>query len=305
MRLALFFYVFAALACLSANAKLLDKIVAVVDDQVVTQSLVSRMKANISARAQISPFIYGMGKDLTSKQAVDILINRVLIRDKLVELGYVITDDQVESQIKATEQRLGLGRAALLSFLRGNGMTFDEYFELIRETIEFNIFNDRVIRPLISVTEQEIKNAYYKENQNNKSISFRYTLVDFSLDDRKLSKKSEKRFKEALKSFQVTGTLPDEFKDVETNTLGDITEEGLTAELKDLLKRTDEGAFTNSIRLGNSTHVFYVQKKDLVESEVFVKNKDRIRAMLFEQVASEITSLWFERESNKHYIKRF
>lgn len=305
MRLALFFCLFFSTLIRPIEAKLLDKIVAVVDEQVISQSLVTRMKVNVSARAQISPYIYNMGKKLTSKQAIEILINRVLVRDKLIELGYVISDDQVESQIKATEQRLGLGRAALLSFLKGNGMTFDEYFELIRETIEFNIFNDRVIRPLISVTEQEIKNNFYKENQNNKSISFRYTLVDFTLDDRKLSKKSERRFKEALKSFQVSGTLPEEFKDVETNTLGDITEEGLTKELKDLLKRTDEGAFTNSIRLGSSTHVFYVQKKDLVESEIFVKNKDRIRAKLFEQVANEITSLWFERESNKHYIKRF
>ncbi len=305
MRLALFFCLFLTSAFQTSQAKLLDKIVAVVDEQVVTQSLVQRMKANVSARAQISPYIYSMGKKLTSEQSIDILINRVLVRDKLVELGYVISDDQVESQIKSTEQRLGLGRAALLNFLKGNGMTFDEYFELIRETIEYNIFNDRVIRPLISVTEQEIKNAFYKENRNNKSISFKYTLVDFSLDDRKLSKKTERRFKEALKSFQVSGTLPDEFKDVETNTLGDITEEGLTKELKDLLKRTDEGAFTNSIRLGSSTHVFYIQKKDLVESELFIKNKDRIRAMLFESVANEITSLWFERESNKHYIKRF
>lgn len=305
MRLATLFLCLLLLLPSLAQAKLIDKIVAVVDEQVVTLSLIKRVRANAKARAQISPYIYHRGSKLTHKEAIDIIINRVLIRDKLAELGYVISDDQVESQIKSTEQRLGLGRKALLNFLKGNGMTFDEYFELIRETIEHNIFNDRVIRPLISVTEQEIKNTFYKENQNNKSISFRYTLVDFSLDDRKLSKKSERRFKEALKSFQVSGALPDEFKDVETNTLGDITEEGLTKDLRLLLKRTDEGAFTNSIRIGSSTHVFYIQKKDLVESEVFLKNKDRIRAKLFEQVATEITGLWFERESNKHYIRKF
>tara|TARA_R110000868_G_scaffold55424_2_gene172267 strand:- start:21244 stop:22161 length:918 start_codon:yes stop_codon:yes gene_type:complete len=305
MRLALCFILPLILASTPVSAKLLDKIVAVVDEQVIPLSLVRRLRSNAAARAQISPYIYQRGAKITHKEAINIIIHRSLVRDKLAEMGYVISDDQVESQIKSTEQRLGLGRQALLNFLKGNGMTFDEYFELIRETIEHNIFNDRVIRPLISVTEQEIKNAFYKENQNNKSISFKYTLVDFALDDTKLSKKSERRFKEALKSFQVSGSLPDEFKDVETTTLGDITEEGLTNELKQLLKRTDEGAFTNSIRLGSTTHVFYVQKKDLVESEIFLKHKDRIRAKLFEQVAGEITGLWFERESNKHYIRRF
>ena len=289
----------------AVHAKLLDKIVAVINDQVVTQSQVARMKANVNARAQISPFIYQRGEKLNSNDMVNIVINRILVRDKIAELGYIISDDQVESQIKSTEQRLGLGRKDLLSFLKSNGMTFDEYFELIRETIEYNIFNDRVIRPLISVTEQEIKNAFYKENQNDKSLSFRYTLVDFTLPKSSLSKSQEKRFKEALKTFQVSGNMPSEFKDVETNTLGDITEEGLTAELTRLLKRTDEGAFTDPINLGGILHVFFVQRKDLVESEIFARNKERIRAKLFEQVANEITGLWFERESSKHYIRRF
>src|SRR5690606_18900858 len=123
-------------------------------------------------------------------------------------------------------------------------------------------------------------------------LSFRYTLVDFTLDKVKLTKAQERRFKDALKNFQVTGTMSDEFRDVETNTLGDITEEGLTPELSRLLKRTDEGAFTDPINLGGVLHVFFVQKKDLVESEIFARNKDRIRAKLFEQVANEITGLW-------------
>ncbi len=57
MRLALFFCLLLATPFFTSQAKLLDKIVAVVDEQVVTQSLVTRMKANVSARAQISPYI--------------------------------------------------------------------------------------------------------------------------------------------------------------------------------------------------------------------------------------------------------
>ena len=45
------------------------------------------------------------------------MIQRKLVRDKLSEMGYVINDDQVESQIKNTERRLGLTRSNLLDFL--------------------------------------------------------------------------------------------------------------------------------------------------------------------------------------------
>ena len=54
-----------------------------------------------------------------------------------------------------------------MNFLKSNDLTFNEYFEVIRETIEFNIFNGRVIQPLITITDQEVKNLFYKQNKSN------------------------------------------------------------------------------------------------------------------------------------------
>lgn len=288
----------------NAHSRLLDKVVAVFNDKVITQSQIRRIASNMAARRNISPVIYNKNK-MSNKELAELVTHRYMIRARLSEIGYIIEDDQVESQIKSTEKRLRLNRAALLQFLNSNNMTFDEYFEIIRETIEFNIFSSRVIQPLISITEQEIKNRFYRKNVNNKTLNFRYNLVDFSFPRSKMSSGMKKNFKEMLTKFQTTGVLPDRYRDLSTNVLGDISEDGLTGQLRGLLKRTDEGAFSNVILIGDQYHVFFVKKKDLVASEVFKRAKPRIKQQIFEEEANKVTDLWFKREQNKHYLKYF
>lgn len=287
-----------------SHARLLDKVVAVFNDKVITHSQVKRISSNMAARRNISPVIYNKAK-MSEMELAELITHRYMIRARLSEIGYIIEDDQVESQIKSTEKRLRLNRAALLQFLNSNNMTFDEYFEIIRETIEFNIFNSRIIQPLISITDQEIKNRFYRMNVNNKTLNFRYNLVDFSFPRSKMSGAMKGNFKEMLTKFQTTGILPERFKELNTNVLGNITEDGLTNDLKKLLKRTDEGSFSNVILIGDAYHVFFVKKKDLVASEVFKRAKPQIKQQIFEEEAQKVTELWFKREQNRHYLKYF
>ena len=286
------------------SAAVLDKMMGVFNDKVITYSQVKRVHQNLAARKNISPGIYSKTK-YSNKEVAELIINKYLIRDKLSEVGYVIGDDQVESQIKSTEKRLGLNRRALLQFLSGNNMSFDEYFEIIRETIEFNIFYSRIIRPLISITEQEIKNYYYKKNRNNKTMAFRYNLIDFTMEGAKMSSSMKKNFRKMLSRFQDNGVLPRPYAALQTNELGNITEDGLTGNLKNLLKNTDEGKFSKAINLGGDYHVFFVKKKDLVASSNFKKARMKIREELYTKSALKVTDLWYKRERNKHYIKFF
>jgi peptidyl-prolyl cis-trans isomerase SurA len=288
----------------SANAKLLDKIIAVVDSRIITLSQVKRIKVSLAPRRNISPMIFNKAK-FSNKEVVELLIQRHIIRDRLGEMGYVVSDEQVEAQIKETESRLGLNRDKLLDFLNSNNVTFDEYFELVRETYEFNIFNERVIRPLISVTEQEIKNTFYKENQNNKTLSFKYTLVDFSMPKSLFKKGMLSKFTSVLKKFQADGSLPNQYAKVSTELFADISEDGLTKNLRKVLKKTNEGSFTRPVKIGSDQHVFFIKKKDVVESEVYQNSKPRIRNKLYSKLAGGIRALWFKREINKHYVKYF
>ena len=288
----------------SARRTLLDKTLGVFNDKVITLSQIDRIRKTLTARTNISPQIYRKST-YSTKELVELGIKQLLIRAELSDTGYIINDNQVESQIKETEKRIGTTREELLEFLKSHKITFEEYFEITRTTIEYNIFTSKVIAPLISVTEQEIKNAFYKKNIKNKALDLKYTLVDFSIDKKSLTKKMKSQYRGIVKKFQSTGVLPEEFSSMQTNILGNITEAGLTKELKKVLKKTAEGDATPPILLGNVYHVFWVKKKDIVESEFFKRSKMRIRQRLMEKAAAKIESDWFIRNQNKHYVKYY
>ena len=285
-----------------SSEKLLDKIVAVVNTRVISLSEVRRVEETLDARREVSPLIYAE-KSYTQKKILNIMINSFIIRDKINAQGYVINDDAVESRIKMTEERLNLKRADLLNFLKSKGLTYEEYFEIIRETMEYNIFAQRIIAPLISVTEQEIKNEYYRRNSTNNALAFKYNLVDFYIPENKLIDKSENKFLAVLKDYQLTGKLPEEYRDLESNNLDNLSEDGLSKDLQAVLKTTSEGSFSKAISLSDHLHVFYVQKKDLVESQDFLKFKDQIQNEIFMSKGQAVSSTWFDREYANYYIK--
>lgn len=285
-----------------STEKLLDKIVAVINTRVISLSEIDRMKQTLEARREISPVIYTEQK-YSPKELLNIAIRSFIIRDKIAAQGYVINDDAVESRIKMTEERLGLKRADLLQFLKTKGLTYEEYFEIIRETMEFNIFAQRIIAPLISVTEQEIKNEYYRRNSTNNALSFKYKLVDFYIPEEKVGQKGQDKFLQVLKDYQLTGKLPEAYRELETNNLDNLRADSLPKELASVLKVTAEGSFSKPVELNNYLHVFYVQKKDLVESEDFMKFKDQIQNEIFMNKGKAVTTNWFDREYSNYYIK--
>jgi len=285
----------------NSQLKLLDKIVAVVNSQVISLSEVNRISETLEARKEVSPIIYDKNK-YEQKDLIDLIIRAFIIRDKLTAQGYVINDDAVESRIRATEQRLGLGRADLLNFLKSKDLTFEEYFEIIRETLEYNIFASRIIAPLVSVTEQEIKNEFYKMNASNNALSFKYHLMDFYVPESKIIDKDSSHFLRTLRDYQLTGKLPEEFKELETNELDNLREEGLSPELVKILKETPEGSFSKPILLSGYWHSFYVQKKDLVESQNYLRSKDQIQQEIFMRKGQSVTDNWFEREYSNYFI---
>lgn len=296
--LRLFFF---ALIATSAHAKLLDKIAGVINDKVYTLSEINRIQNTLDARKEISPLIYSE-KNYTAAELLNLLQEQFIIKDKLAELGFVVSDDSVESRINETERRLGLRREDLLNFLETKSLTFNEYFELIREAMEYNIFNSRIIAPLVNITDQEIKNYYYGLKSSNKALSFNYELVDFSIEESKILSAEKEQMPARLEEYQKTGNLPQAFKDINTSNLGKVSGEDLPKELSEILKKTDEGAFSKPYVRDGLVHVFYVKGKDLTESQDFAMMKERIYNELFLKRSQSIIETWFSKEALNYYI---
>lgn len=285
----------------SAHGKIIDKIAGVINDSVFTLSEIERINATINVRKEIAPFIYT--KDKYSKHDTLLLMqNLYIVKDKLSELGYVVSDDSVEDRIRETEKSLRLSRDELLAFLDSKSITFNEYFEIIRTAIEYNIFNRNIIAPLVTITDQELKERYFQKDENAKSSSFIYNLVDFSIAKSKLQASDIKRLPSVLKTYRQTGNLPEIYSSIDTYEIGSISDEDLQKELKSLLRQTGVNSFTKPYTLDGVVHVYFVAKKEISDSQDFLKKKRFIYNELFLERAQSLSENWFSRESLNYYI---
>ncbi|MAX67924.1 MAG: hypothetical protein QF441_15200 [Bacteriovoracaceae bacterium] len=285
----------------SSHAVILDKIAGVINDKIFTLSEIKRIKQTVPIRQEIAPFIYTKN-NFTHSEILKLMQDSFIIQDKLSELGFVVSDDSVESRINETQKGLGLNRNELLKFLESKGITFNEYFELLRNAMQYSIFQRRIIGPLVTITDQELKNRYYKLNQNNKALSFIYKVYDFSIAESKVQNADYSTFPQILERYKRTGNIPQIYSDIETNDLGKLSGEDLPKELSDLLKNTEEKSFSDLYIKDGVIHSFYIESKDLSESSDFLKNRNMIYNQIFLERSKKISQSWFDRERINYYI---
>ena len=122
----------AIIIAFNANSKLLDKIAGVINEKVITLSEIKRVNETIEFRKKVAPLIFSASKKYDEKSILRLMQNNFIVRDKLSEMGFVISDDSVESRISETERARGLKRQDLINFLENNNMTSLRIFQTIQ-----------------------------------------------------------------------------------------------------------------------------------------------------------------------------
>ena len=295
-----FFLLLAFLFTENASARLLNKVLANVENESLTLLEAERARKTYQNKKTISPQIYNE-KNADLSLIVDLFVRRNIIRLKLKEIGYEINDKQVEAQIRTTEKRLGLGRDDLLSFLESNGLTFEEYFETTRESIEYNIFLGKVIKPLVKITDQEVLKKY-KEISKSDSLTYKYDLVDFFINDKLIKNIDKNIIIRDLNLFKKNGVLPEYLSTIENSLIKDVNEENLSKVIKNAVRKTPKNKFSKQVNINGVVHFFFIKDKKLIESEKFRKQKPIINQIIFEQKSKEVIKSWITQKRNNYFI---
>lgn len=281
---------------------LLDKIAVVYDEEVIMKSEIDRALKNFRSRAVIAPVIYNKNK-YNFDEMIQLELNTRTIRTHLSEIGLVIDDEQVERTIESFLSARRSNRRELEETLKQQGLTFAEYFELVRISREFNGAMKYVVEPLVSVSEQQIKNEFFRQNTDNQTLTIEYNLILYRFPTSKYNKVGADKFLNGLKNYQNTGVLPQEIKDAQEIDLGKVSEDDLAKDVVNILKRTDEGDFSTPTKSDDFVTTYFIRKKDLTETALYQRRKGAIRAMLFEREARRVLQVWLAAERQKHFIQ--
>ncbi|GGZ52095.1 chaperone SurA [Lysobacter xinjiangensis] len=158
------------------QARELDRIAAVVNEDVVLRSELDRAVANIRAQyadraGQLPP------DDVLERQVLERLVLTKLQVARAQETGIRVNDEELDQAIAAIAQQNGATVAQLRQRVTSDGSTFDEFRASIREEMLLQRLRQRFAQGRINVSEAEIEAAMAATAATGQQFHLAHILV--------------------------------------------------------------------------------------------------------------------------------
>jgi peptidyl-prolyl cis-trans isomerase SurA len=159
-----------------AHAAPADKIVAVVNDEIIMQS---QLNQQMQQARQQPPG--GTSRTPTRQQVLDRMIDTSLQLQIAKSMGIEVNDEAVAQTIEGIAQRNNMTVEQLLEALKKEGMDFTRYRKDIREQMILGQVQQRILGGKIKVNDDEIEQQMRKGSAPKNSMPAEYRVADILL----------------------------------------------------------------------------------------------------------------------------
>ncbi len=291
-----------------ASAATVDRIAAVVDDEVITLSEVYDLGGPYVVSA-----CPGADDDCiraAENEVLDTLIRRVLIRQELSGLGLQVTASDVDAAIDRTVREYQLeDRAALRAEVERAGKRWDTYREELFEFLRTQNFQGRVLAPRVSITDDELRDLYQRQARREVRQEALVQALGIVVPEGKTDEEVAEMVtqSEALVSALNAGAIlwADAVRDYDSAELasvigGQAYRQGVLVDPIDAAIFSPEvvpGNVIGPIPVGQVLALVRVDERRMSEGDVlpFEEVKDELRNQLFQDKLLEAEEEWYQR----------
>lgn len=323
-RLAIIFFsflLFFLCAALSYGGDCVDRVVAVVNDDVILQTELEKAGGEYFERIRMkapageveSAIEKARGEVLSS------LIDNMIVKQKAAELGITVEEAEIDNAIT---QILSDNNATLEQFrkeLAKVNVSMQDYRNNLRNQILQSRLVGQQVRSRIVIVEEDIREYYEKEYTQEKGESGYYILqIGFNwknlvtLDG--VSQEEAREKAEAIRARVLAGEsfgeLARSYSDFPSATdggnLGLIKKDEMAAYMRDAILSMHPGDISPIIETGSTFQFFKLlssREGDLVVKAPYESVKDEIREILYRQEMEKDYKAWVENLREQAYIK--
>lgn len=293
---------FAALLVIGApdGRELVDRIVAVVNDQIITMSEVE---------AAAKPFMEHNTTEAKQKalykDVLDQLISERLLSQQVEEADISVTDEEVERAIKDILKQNKITEAELQQAVEARGMSMGQYKEDLKSQLVRLKIVDMKVRSRVVIPEAEIRSEYEKRIANEKKekvVTIRHLFFrwgespDPGERQRVLARAREAR--QRVLGGEDFAKVAKEVSEGPTASsggdLGEIGEKGLLPELAKALEGVKEGEITQPVETDNGVHVVQLMKRKQKQPTKYAAVRDEIYQKLYQKEVERQMKVWLE-----------
>jgi peptidyl-prolyl cis-trans isomerase SurA len=144
-----------AAAWAKAEPVLLDRVVAIVNDQVIVESDLQRRMAQVRQNLQRSSQRLAPEADLR-RQVLERMVTDLALSQRARRVGITVDNTTLDRAIARLAESNGLSVTGLRNQLESEGVVFDQFREDIREEIQITRLREREVEDRLQISESEI-----------------------------------------------------------------------------------------------------------------------------------------------------
>ncbi len=301
----------------TAQAVVVDQIVAIVNNEVITQSeLFSYQKKIRSKKALIDDALLQFRdvKKLStdSKYLVQHLIDEKILDSEVKKNSLQATIEKVEQEIRSITKRNQISRKDLVRSLKAQGVAFSDYQAFIGKSIERKSLIEKQITSNIKISDEEVVAYYAKNSKGNSGQVYEYKISHILfLPKNNDSAAALKRAENVLKKVnsnpnnyeKIARQYSEDPNFTEGGLLGSFKAGEMNSEIENGVKNLTTGKASQIVKSRFGYHIFKLNKKTLVKDPELDKQRGLIKQKLFAKSFRKYFQNWLERKRVESYIR--
>lgn len=297
------------------RAEMVDHIVAVVNNEIVTLSDQKSFSRKVESGGMIDDLLlFGQPAETlkgNSVAQINYLINEKLIGSEIKRLNLSVTVERVEQEIRDIAKRNNVSRADLLTAIKNQGMTASDYQEFIKTRIERQSLIEQEITSKIRVSDEDVMAQYARIHSDSSAGVYEYSLAHILFNPHKGGAEAAKeRAEAALKklrsgeSFDAVAEQHSEDPNFSNGgVLGTFKAGEFNSAMEQAVQGLAAGEYSKVVQTKAGFHIIKVLAKKTVSDPRYEKEKEKIRAGLFEVAFQRQFKVWLESKKDEAAIR--
>lgn len=279
----------------TASSEVVDRIVAVINDSIITLS-----ELNAATALAVDKLGGGMDKDRIvelKSRILDTLIEQKLVKQASDRAGIEVSEREIDNAIDDVKRQNSMSHEQLMLALAQSGLTYREYREQLKEQIRQVKFINKEFRSKISVQPEDIED-YYRSHVDEFSGPERVRLaaVFISSRDEARMKKRLASALDALKGGADFASVAMKYSDGPTASsggdLGYLDPEEVSGELKSAASALSPGEVSPPVAASGGVYIIKLTERKAPEPKPLDEVRAQIHERLFNRIMDQRFTFW-------------
>lgn len=304
-------------AAWAAEAAVVDRIVAVVNEEIITQYDVEtalRPMAEAVRREKLPPDQERRTLDNLRRDLIETLIENKLTEQEVKRYKITVGEEEINAYIQQIRQRRSLSEPELQAALAAQGMTMEEYRKEVRSQIQRTKLVNREVRAKVVITREDIQ-AYYDRHRDKFGGAKKVHLWNLMVrlprgagpDERAKARatleevlagiKPGRDFEEAARRYA------DGSRGIQGSDLGLFRIEELTPELREVVRRLKPGEFSRPIETDLGIQSVYLEEAVDAPARPLAEVENEIQETLYREFVDGKFKSWLADLRKRSVVK--